>query len=110
MLKDKLCEPRAKDQAPMTVKESTDMLEELTHWTLVGNNKAISRSYKFRNFKLALEFVNRAGSVAETENHHPDFELGWGYVKIKLLTHEIGGLHINDFIVAAKIDSQLDVT
>ncbi len=48
--------------------------------------------------------MNKVGEVAEAEQHHPDIELGWGYVKIKLQTHDVGGLHENDFIVAGKID------
>ena len=44
------------------------------------------------------------GILSEEEGHHPDIEFGWGYVNITILTHKIGGLHENDFILAAKID------
>ncbi|HPC96403.1 MAG TPA: 4a-hydroxytetrahydrobiopterin dehydratase [Sedimentisphaerales bacterium] len=52
----------------------------------------------------ALAFVNRVGELAERENHHPDIDLSYGKVRIDLWTHKIGGLHENDFILAAKID------
>ena len=56
-------------------------------------------------FKLIPEkFVNKIGSIAEQEGHHPDISFGWGYAKIKILTHAIKGLAESDFILAAKID------
>ncbi|NMB08603.1 MAG: 4a-hydroxytetrahydrobiopterin dehydratase, partial [Tissierellia bacterium] len=58
----------------------------------------------FKNFKEALDFVNKVGELAEEEGHHPDIFLSWGKVIIQLWTHKIGGLHENDFILAAKID------
>ena len=47
---------------------------------------------------------NRVGALAEAEDHHPDIELGWGRVALKIWTHSVGGLSRNDFILAAKID------
>jgi 4a-hydroxytetrahydrobiopterin dehydratase len=44
------------------------------------------------------------GSISEVEGHHPDIAYGWGYSKIKILTHAIKGLAESDFILAAKID------
>ena len=56
-------------------------------------------------FSEALDFVNRIGSVAEAEGHHPDILFGWGRAEITIWTHDIGGLSENDFILAAKIDA-----
>ncbi|NLJ99179.1 MAG: 4a-hydroxytetrahydrobiopterin dehydratase [Tissierellia bacterium] len=64
----------------------------------------LKKEYKFKNFKDALDFTNKVGSLAEEEGHHPDIYLSWGKVVIKLWTHKIDGLHKNDFILAAKID------
>ena len=50
------------------------------------------------------KFINKTGSIAENENHHPDISFGWGYAKIKIFTHAINGLAESDFILAAKID------
>jgi 4a-hydroxytetrahydrobiopterin dehydratase len=50
-----------------------------------------------------LVFVNKVGELSESEGHHPDILLGWGYAKISLYTHKINGLHENDFVMAAKI-------
>ena len=84
-----------------------DVAAFMTHvqsWT-VKNNHEISREFKFKNFTLALAFVNKVGTLAESEGHHPDIEFGWGYVHITLFTHAVKGLSENDFIMAAKIDT-----
>jgi 4a-hydroxytetrahydrobiopterin dehydratase len=42
--------------------------------------------------------------VANTEDHHPDMEIGYDYCRVAFTTHSIGGLSQNDFICAAKLD------
>ncbi len=64
----------------------------------------LHRRYGFDNFVDALAFTNTLGEIAEAQGHHPDLELGWGYVVVNLSTHDVGGLSRNDFIVAARID------
>jgi len=64
----------------------------------------IERLFRFANFREALEFVNAVGAEAERQGHHPDLEIGWGRVKVRLSTHKIKGLSKNDFILAAHID------
>ncbi|MFA5523214.1 MAG: 4a-hydroxytetrahydrobiopterin dehydratase [Tissierellales bacterium] len=72
-------------------------------WKVIGL-QMLEKDYKFKNFKEALDFTNKVGELAESEGHHPDIYLSWGKVVLKLWTHKIGGLHENDFILAAKID------
>jgi 4a-hydroxytetrahydrobiopterin dehydratase len=71
-------------------------------WRVVDGHH-LRRSYKFKDFKSALTFVNRVGALAEEEGHHPDITLGWGRAEISLYTHAVDGLTRNDFILAAKI-------
>ena len=63
------------------------------------------QSFGFIAIQAALAFVNKLGDLAEEEGHHPDISFGWGYADIVLFTHKIQGLHENDFIMAAKINS-----
>ena len=72
-------------------------------WQVVDGHH-IERSYKFKDFRQGLDFVNKVGELAEQQGHHPDIYLSWGKVKITLFTHKIDGLHQSDFIMAAKID------
>ena len=69
-----------------------------------SKNYYLIKEFKFKNFLESQEFVNKVGSIAETEGHHPDIWFGWGYAKIKIFTHAINGLAESDFILAAKID------
>ncbi len=87
----------------MTMDEAKPYLEEVKDWE-VEDAKKIKRKFKFKDFKEALTFVNKIGAIAQVEGHHPDIELGWGRVKVELSTHAIGGLSVNDFILAAKIN------
>ena len=72
-------------------------------WKVIEEHH-LEKEYNFKDFKQALDFTNKIGSLAEEENHHPDILLTWGKVKITIWTHAVNGLSENDFILAAKID------
>ena len=75
-------------------------------WVAKENPQRLERVFEFKDFKKALAFVNKVGDLAEKEGHHPNMRLfAYKYVEVALWTHKIGGLHENDFILAAKIDS-----
>ena len=73
-------------------------------WQLVEEAHRIERSFRFRNFREALTFVQEIGELAEAERHHPNISFGWGNATVSLHTKKIKGLHENDFIMATKID------
>lgn len=98
------CIPCSIDTPPMSGEILYKLLDDLDKaWNLI-DELSLERVFKFKNFTLALEFVNKIGVLAESEGHHPDIELSYGMVKVKLITHKIKGLSRNDFILAAKID------
>jgi len=75
-------------------------------WKVVEREgiKRLERVFGFRNFAEALAFTDRVGEQAEEEGHHPALLTEWGRVTVTWWTHKIGGLHRNDFIMAAKTD------
>jgi 4a-hydroxytetrahydrobiopterin dehydratase len=73
-------------------------------WQLPEEAHRIERSFRFRNFREALTFVQEIGELAEAEGHHPNISFGWGNATVSLQTKKIKGLHENDFIMATKID------
>ena len=79
-------------------------LMKVDSWLINNQQEMIFKKFKFKNFKNTIEFVNKVGTIAENEKHHPDISFGWGYCLIMIHTHAIKGLSINDFIIAAKID------
>lgn len=98
----KKCEPCEGGVEPMPKAEAHKYHQEVKEWIL--HQKSIEREFKFKNFKEAMKFVNSVAEVAETEGHHPDIYVFYNKVKLQLSTHAIGGLSVNDFIVAAKVD------
>ena len=105
-LDQKTCVPCKGGVPPLKGKELAAIHKQLpdwAHWQVV-NEHHITRTFKFPDFVQALAFVNRVGTVAEEQGHHPDILLSWGKVEITLWTHKIDGLTESDFIMAAKID------
>lgn len=90
----------AEAKQPLGREEAQSHLATLKGWELADDARSIHKKYSFSNFQQALDFVNRVGEVAEKANHHPDLTLGWGYVGVTYTTHDIGGLHANDFKMA----------
>ena len=91
-------------ETPFNEVEAKALMNQVPGWQLAGDSKAISRTFKFKDFAEALSFTNRVGEIAESEGHHPEISLGWGRVSVDLTTHAIKGLSENDFILAAKVN------
>ncbi|MEK7136675.1 MAG: 4a-hydroxytetrahydrobiopterin dehydratase [Patescibacteria group bacterium] len=103
-LTSKHCLPCKGGVAPLTRSEAEELRKQTPEWKLSENGKKIARTFKFKNFKETRAFFEKVADIAESENHHPDFEVSWGSMTLTLWTHAIGGLSENDFIVAAKMD------
>jgi 4a-hydroxytetrahydrobiopterin dehydratase len=102
-LADKKCVPCRGGVPPLEGEALRQLCVRLPDWKLIEEHH-IEKSFLFPDFRKALDFVNRAGEVAEEQGHHPDLALSWGKVDVKIFTHKIKGLTENDFILAAKID------
>jgi len=103
-LSEQTCVPCKGGVPPLTPTQIEPLLKELDSAWSVPQSHHLFRSFRFKNFKEALAFLNKVGGLAEEQKHHPDFALSWGRVDISLWTHKIEGLTESDFILAAKID------
>jgi 4a-hydroxytetrahydrobiopterin dehydratase len=104
-LSQKKCVPCEGGIPPLSREKAEAYLKEMTDWKLSPDGKSIRAEYLMKDFMSAVELVNAAARVAESEDHHPDIHLtGYRKLAIELSTHAIGGLSENDFILAAKID------
>jgi 4a-hydroxytetrahydrobiopterin dehydratase len=98
------CTPCRGGVPPLERAAAEAYLAQAPDWLLQDDARRIERTWRFKNFRQAFAFVGEVAALAESEGHHPDVSFGWGYATIALSTHQIKGLHENDFIMAAKID------
>ena len=86
--------------------EIAELRPQVPDWRIVERDgvKRLERTFGFRNFAEALAFTDKVGELAEEEGHHPALLTEWGKVTVTWCTHKIGGLHHNDFVMAANTD------
>ncbi|MEE8199890.1 MAG: 4a-hydroxytetrahydrobiopterin dehydratase [Candidatus Acidoferrales bacterium] len=102
-LADKQCVPCRGGVPPLKGPALAELQKQVQDWTVVEEHHLV-KTFKFPDFRKALEFTNRVGELAEEQGHHPDLLLAWGKVEVTLWTHAVNGLSESDFIMAAKID------
>ena len=101
------CTACRRDSPRVTEDEVRKLKPLIPDWALIERDsiQRIERVFRFANFAEALAFTSRVGALAEEEGHHPAILTEWSRATVTLWTHKIRGLHRNDFIMAAKIDS-----
>ena len=102
-LASKTCVPCRGGVPALQGSELASLQEQIPNWNVVNQHHA-TRTFKFPDFRRALDFVNQVGALAEEQGHHPDILLAWGKAEVTLWTHAVNGLTESDFIMAAKID------
>lgn len=98
--------PFADKIEPLSNEACMPLFDQVPNWQLaiVNNIQQLERTFSFVDFKEALVFTNRIAMLAEEVNHHPTLVTEWGRVTIRWWTHSLKGVHLNDFICAAKTD------
>jgi 4a-hydroxytetrahydrobiopterin dehydratase len=102
-LADKTCVPCKGGVPPLKGEDLAKLNAEVPEWQVVEEHH-LHKIFRFPDFRKALDFVNRAGAIAEEQGHHPDILLAWGRAEVTIFTHKINGLTESDFVLAAKID------
>ena len=91
----------------ISIDEAERLIQFIPSWEL--NNRelphTLTREFMFKNFADAVKFSVKVAEVADEQDHHPKFIIEWGKVSIFWWTHSINGLHLNDFVMAAKTDA-----
>ncbi|MCL4208016.1 4a-hydroxytetrahydrobiopterin dehydratase [Patescibacteria group bacterium] len=101
------CVPCEGGVEPMTRQEMEPYLQSVKDWQLVEVDgiATLKRDLTLPNFVSVIDLVNKIAKLSESEGHHPNlFIHDYKHLRIDLYTHAIGGLSVNDFILAAKID------
>ncbi len=97
---------------PMSRGEIEALLAQVDGWQLIEEDGVarLRRTFEFKNFAQAMAFSNRVGQIAEEADHHPVIITEWGRVTLTWWTHAARGLHMNDFILAARCDEHYTET
>lgn len=95
------------DEPTLTEAEITGLMPQTPDWRVVERDgiKRLERVFEFADFAQALVFTNKVGALAESAGHHPALLTQWGSVTVTWWTHKAGGLHRNDFVMAARTDA-----
>lgn len=72
-------------------------------WSLRDDGR-IERTFRHSTFRDGFALASRIADLADEEGHHPELEIAWGRCTVRLVTHALGGLTVNDFVLAARID------
>ena len=87
----------------------TDVLSELKSWKVTSDNReAVSKDFKFSDFKSAFSFMTSIALKAEEIGHHPEWSNVYNKVTIILTTHDVNGLSQKDVLLGKFIDSQYE--
>lgn len=101
------CEACRVGAPKVTQQEIEQYLPLIPNWTIINVEGVdqLQREFTFPDFLTAVSFTNKVAELAEQEGHHPAILTEWGNVTVTWWTHKIHGLHLNDFIAAAKTDA-----
>lgn len=96
------CRP-LEGEALLTEGQMQLLLAQTPGWALVGG--ALERKFEFTDFHKTMAFVNAVAWIAHQQDHSPDLMVSFGVCTVRFWTHSVGGVSVNDFICAARVDA-----
>ncbi|MEP6899530.1 MAG: 4a-hydroxytetrahydrobiopterin dehydratase [Rhodanobacter sp.] len=99
------CASRKGSQHALDATQVSRLLMQLPGWKVNADGKAIVKDFEFPDFHHTLGFISAVGFMANHEDHHPDIEAGYGHCRLLWSTHDVGGLSLNDFVCAARVEA-----
>jgi len=98
--------PVNKNRPALSAHQARQILTKLPGWEITesDNHLRLEKVFNFESYQHGLAFANLVAQAADSEDHHPAILIEWGKVTVTWWTHTIGGLHQNDFIMAAKTE------
>ena len=100
------CRPIGTNTSRLNEEDIRQFKAKLPGWQTYEKDTELrlERVFEFEDFRKALAFTNQIAQLANEEDHHPALLTEWGKVTVTWWTHKIKGLHLNDFIMAAKTE------
>ncbi len=85
-----------------------EVLSQLPAWRV--DDGALTRTFRFPDFRAAFGFMTRVALVAEEMDHHPDWRNAYGTVEVRLSTHDTGGITPRDVTLAGEMEHVFTAT
>ena len=103
----RVCEACRPDSVSVVGAERDALLDQLPCWRVerIDGLDQLIGDFEFANFVDAMAFAHSVGDLAEAADHHPRLVIEWGRVSVYWWTHTIRSLHLNDFILAARVSA-----
>jgi 4a-hydroxytetrahydrobiopterin dehydratase len=98
-----VCEHRT---SALSAGDAGALQQLVSEWAIEGDR--LVREFRFSDYHGTIGFVNAVAWIANRQDHHPDLAVGYNRCRVELSTHSAGGLTLNDFICAARIDQLVD--
>jgi len=100
------CEPCRIGAPQLTSEQISEYNQIIPEWVVVQDEHVnkLERYFKTKDYTTTIKFVNAIAEIANSEDHHPVLLAEFSSVTVWWWTHKIKGLHLNDFIMAAKTD------
>ncbi|HTF89099.1 MAG TPA: 4a-hydroxytetrahydrobiopterin dehydratase [Planctomycetota bacterium] len=98
------CRALGKETPPLAGPELGTLLAQIEPAWRIHSGPLLVRRIESKQYPQLVALAGRIGALAQAEDHHPDMELGYGKLEVALSTHSVGGLSMNDFVLAARID------
>jgi len=100
------CRPLKGKEAGLGADAIATYLKDLPGWTKAADG-SITKEFRFADYFHTMAFVNAVASIAHREDHHPDLVVHYNRCTVRYSTHDVGGLSLNDFVSAAKVEDLL---
>jgi len=101
------CTALPKGTPPLPADEIARLLPAVPGWEYFADDRVLRKNFTFSDFGGTMVFVNAVAWIAHREDHHPDMHTGYNHCQVSFSTHSVGGISMNDFICAAKIEALL---
>jgi 4a-hydroxytetrahydrobiopterin dehydratase len=98
------CRHLGKETPPLEGPAVAEHLARIDPAWRVDSGPVLVRRFASKEYPRLVQLAAKIGALAQAEDHHPDMALSYGKLEIALTTHSVGGLSLNDFVLAARID------
>lgn len=99
------CLPRKGHEHKLADARVAELMPQVPGWDLAEEGRALTRTYRFKDYYQTMAFVNALAFMANRQDHHPDLGVHYDRAVVRYSTHDVGGLSENDFICAARADA-----